>query len=131
MIIGSLANEHWSIAERPVDFYDVKADVEALLALLSNNQAIRFTAAEHCALHPGQTAAVYVNDQLAGYLGALHPEAERKLGIKGKAYLFELELAALGERHIVQATRIVKIPGKPQRFSDSREIRCAICRYCC
>ncbi|CAM5189107.1 hypothetical protein [Alishewanella longhuensis] len=45
VIIGSLANEHWSIAERPVDFYDVKADVEALLALLSNNQAICFTAA--------------------------------------------------------------------------------------
>ena len=108
VIIGSLANEHWSIAERPVDFYDIKADVEALLALLSNQQAVRFTAAEHCALHPGQTAAVYVNEQLAGYLGALHPEAERKLGIKGKAYLFELELATLGERQIVEAKELSK-----------------------
>lgn len=108
IIIGSLANEHWSIAERPVDFYDVKADVEALLALLSDSNAVRFTAAEHCALHPGQTAAVYVNEQLAGYLGALHPEAERKLGIKGKAYLFELELAVLGERQIVQAQELSK-----------------------
>jgi phenylalanyl-tRNA synthetase beta chain len=53
---------------------------------------------------------VWVNGQAAGYLGALHPEAERKLGIKGKAYLFELELAALGERHIVQAQELSKYP---------------------
>lgn len=110
VIVGSLANEHWSIAERPVDFYDLKGDVEALLALLSDSCHVRFSAGSHDALHPGQTAAVYVNDQLAGYLGALHPEAERKLGIKGKAYLFELDVAALGERHIVQAQELSKYP---------------------
>lgn len=110
VIVGSLANEHWSIAERPVDFFDLKGDVEALLGLLSANDLVRFSAAKHSALHPGQTAQVWVNDQAAGYLGALHPEAERKLGIKGKAYLFELELAALGERHIVQAQELSKYP---------------------
>lgn len=110
VIVGSLANEHWSIAERPVDFFDIKGDVEALLGLLSANDQVRFSAAEHSALHPGQTAQVWVNNQAAGYLGALHPEAERKLGIKGKAYLFELELAALGERYIVQAQELSKYP---------------------
>lgn len=110
VIVGSLANEHWSIAERSVDFYDLKGDVEALLALLSDSCHVRFSSANHDALHPGQTAAVFVNEQLAGYLGALHPEAERKLGIKGKAYLFELEVAALGERHIIQAQELSKYP---------------------
>ncbi len=110
VIVGSLANEHWSIAERPVDFFDIKGDVEALLGLLSANDQVRFSAAEHSALHPGQTAQVWVNNQAAGYVGALHPEAERKLGIKGKAYLFELELAALGERYIVQAQELSKYP---------------------
>lgn len=110
VIVGSLANEHWSIAERPVDFFDIKGDVEALLGLLSASGQVRFSAGEHSALHPGQTAQVWVNDLAAGYLGALHPEAERKLGIKGKAYLFELELAALGERQIVQAQELSKYP---------------------
>ena len=50
------------------------------------------------------------NGQQVGLLGALHPEAERKLGIKGKAYLFELELAGLGVRNIVQARELSKYP---------------------
>ncbi|MDP5037251.1 MAG: phenylalanine--tRNA ligase subunit beta [Alishewanella sp.] len=110
VVVGSYANEHWTIAERPADFYDVKGDVEALLALLSASARVHFAAAEHSALHPGQTAAVYVDGEVVGYLGALHPEAERKLGIKGKAFLFELEVAALGLRQIVQAQDLSKYP---------------------
>ncbi|WP_333606751.1 phenylalanine--tRNA ligase subunit beta [Arsukibacterium sp.] len=110
VIVGSLANEHWAIAERPVDFFDLKGDVEALLSLLSDNDSVHFAAAEHSALHPGQTAAIYRQGKVVGMLGALHPEAERKLGIKGKAMLFELELSALGERQIVQAEELSKYP---------------------
>lgn len=110
VIVGSFANEHWSISERAVDFYDVKGDVEALLGLLSAPDKIDFKAAEHSALHPGQTAQVLIDGRAAGYIGALHPDAERKLGIKGKAFLFELELAALGERQIVQASELSKYP---------------------
>ena len=110
VIIGSMHNEHWNMENRAADFYDIKGDVEALLAQTSATEQFRFVTAEHSALHPGQTAAVYRGETLAGYLGALHPEAERKLGIKGKAYLFELELAALGLRDIVQAHELSKYP---------------------
>lgn len=110
VIVGSFAHEHWSITERSVDFYDLKGDVEALLGLLSAAEQVQFQTAAHSALHPGQTAQIVVNGQIAGFMGALHPEAERKLGIKGKAYLFELELAAMGERFIVQATELSKYP---------------------
>lgn len=110
VIVGSLANEHWSMESRPVDFYDLKGDVEALLALTSDSDSFRFDIAEHSALHPGQTAAIYRHDKLVGHIGALHPEAERKLGIKGKAYLFELELDAVGERHILTAQELSKYP---------------------
>ncbi|MEO3680340.1 phenylalanine--tRNA ligase subunit beta [Rheinheimera sp. FR7-31] len=110
VILGSMHNEHWNMENRVADFYDVKGDVEALLAQTSAPDAFRFVTAEHSALHPGQTAAVYRGDNLVGYLGALHPEAERKLGIKGKAYLFELELSALGMRDIVQAKELSKYP---------------------
>ncbi|MBJ92077.1 MAG: phenylalanine--tRNA ligase subunit beta [Alteromonadaceae bacterium] len=110
VIVGSMHNEHWNMENRNADFYDIKGDVEALLAQTSASEQFRFVTAEHSALHPGQTAAVYRADQHVGYVGALHPEAERKLGIKGKAYLFELDVAALGLREIVQAHELSKYP---------------------
>lgn len=128
VIIGSFANEHWTIAERNVDFYDVKGDVEALIAMTSASSEFGFAKGEHSALHPGQTAAITRNGQPVGFIGALHPEAERKLGIKGKAYLFEIELAAFGSKHIVLAQEVSKYPANRRdlaivvksdvRFSD-------------
>lgn len=110
VIVGSLSNEHWAMAERPADFYDIKGDVEALLSLTSAATEFSFSSGEHSALHPGQTALISRAGKTVGYLGALHPEAERKLGIKGKAYLFELELAAFGQRAIVEAADLSKYP---------------------
>jgi len=128
LIVGSYGNEHWTMAERAVDFYDVKGDVEALLSKTSATDEFSFAKGEHSALHPGQTAAVLRNGQQVGLLGALHPEAERKLGIKGKAFLFELELGAFGDKHIVSAQEISKYPANRRdlaivvksdvRFSD-------------
>jgi phenylalanyl-tRNA synthetase beta chain len=110
VIVGSMHNEHWNMENRVADFYDVKGDVEAILAQTSAVAEFRFVTGEHSALHPGQTAAIYRGDTFVGYVGALHPEAERKLGIKGKAYLFELDVAALGLRDIVQARELSKYP---------------------
>jgi phenylalanyl-tRNA synthetase beta chain len=128
LIVGSYGNEHWTMQERAVDFYDVKGDVEALLSKTSATDEFSFAKGEHSALHPGQTAAVLRNGQQVGLLGALHPEAERKLGIKGKAFLFELELGAFGDKHIVSAQEISKYPANRRdlaivvksdvRFSD-------------
>ncbi len=110
VIIGSMHNEHWNMENRNADFYDIKGDVEALLAQTSAVEQFRFVSAQHCALHPGQTAAIYRAEQQVGYVGALHPEVERKLGLKGKAYLFELDVAALGMRDIVLARELSKYP---------------------
>ncbi|KKO46156.1 phenylalanine--tRNA ligase [Arsukibacterium ikkense] len=110
VVVGSFSNEHWAIAERAADFFDVKGDVEALLSVTSAGAEFAFERGEHCALHPGQTARIRRAGNVVGYVGALHPEAERKLGIKGKAYLFELELAAVGQRAIVEAEELSKYP---------------------
>jgi len=128
VIVGSFGNEHWTMAERAVDFYDLKGDVEALIAMTSASAEFSFAKGEHSALHPGQTAIINRNGQPAGFIGALHPEAERKLGIKGKAFLFELELAAFGSKHIVLAQEVSKYPANRRdlaivvksdvRFSD-------------
>lgn len=95
VIAGSAYPEQWGIAEQVIDFYDVKADLEAVLSLSRPLSDFCFTPSQHAALHPGKTAAIYLGDALVGYLGALHPETQRQLDLKGVVYLFELDLSLI------------------------------------
>ncbi|MDG1733906.1 MAG: phenylalanine--tRNA ligase subunit beta [Thalassotalea sp.] len=90
VITGLRNGEHWQIEKQAVDFFDAKGDVEALLALTADAEAYEFRAADIPALHPGQTAAIYRGETLVGYVGAIHPELERKLGLNGRTLVFEL-----------------------------------------
>lgn len=110
VITGQRYDEHWSHEKAAVDFYDIKGDVEALLTLTANNQQFSFNKAEIAALHPGQTAAIYVNDQLVGYVGSLHPELERKLDLNSRTLVFELNLALISQQKLPQAGVISRFP---------------------
>lgn len=110
VITGNRHNEHWDIDDQSVDFYDVKADVEALLQATSNEKTYRFEAASHSALHPGQSAAVYQDDVLVGYLGAVHPKLTKILGLNGKTFVFELDFTAIGRKKLPLAQEISKFP---------------------
>ena len=88
---GSAQAEQWGQATRPVDFYDVKADVEALFA----PQQLRFVAATHPALHPGRSAAIYSAEQQIGWIGELHPRLQQQYDMAQPALWFEVELEAL------------------------------------
>ena len=87
---GPVAPEQWADESRTVDFYDVKGDVEALLAL--SGRPAEFVADTHPALHPGQTAAIVQCGERIGAIGALHPDLAAELRLPG-AVLFELRLA--------------------------------------
>jgi len=91
VLCGSRYAEQWSEKQRAVDFFDAKADVEALLDL-GGQANIRFVAEEHPALHPGQTARVYKDDIAIGWLGALHPRLNKSLELNVRVYVFELAL---------------------------------------
>ncbi len=110
VIAGNRANEHWDATDAAVDFFDVKGDVEALLATLGNDVEFTFKAAEHSALHPGQTAAIYRGDILVGYVGAIHPQFEKKLGLNGRTFVFELDITAIGDKNLPEAKEISKFP---------------------
>ncbi|WP_313025701.1 phenylalanine--tRNA ligase subunit beta [Pseudomonas lopnurensis] len=97
VMTGSRLPESWANAREAVDFYDVKADVEALLAFAGNGAAYRFVAGEHPALHPGQTARIEREGRLVGFVGSLHPELAASLGIDQPVYLFELALGEIAE----------------------------------
>ncbi|ODN42645.1 phenylalanine--tRNA ligase subunit beta [Piscirickettsia litoralis] len=107
VIFGSASSQHWS-GQTAADFYDLKGDLEALLALTKSE--ISFKAAEHSALHPGQCAQVKVNGKCAGVIGALHPHLAQKLNVKGKAFLFELDLQAISAAKLPQAQALSRYP---------------------
>lgn len=92
IICGSFSPEQWGEAARPVDFYDIKADVEAILGLTAAVTGFMFTSAPHPALHPGQSACIARVDsgESVGWVGAIHPALENELGLTGRVFLFEL-----------------------------------------
>lgn len=110
VICGPRHAEHWDATDTPLDFYDLKGDVESLLNTLDGADDIRFVAKSHSSLHPGQSAAIYLNDKLLGHIGALHPKFSKVLGLLGKCYLFELELEGLGQLVLPRAEEISKFP---------------------
>ena len=95
VITGTALPEQWGLAARPLDFFDLKNEVEALLALTGEPEAFTFVAAVHPALHPGQTARLDRNGVTVGWLGALHPRAARQLDVEGDVFGFELRLTTL------------------------------------
>ncbi|WP_440997525.1 phenylalanine--tRNA ligase subunit beta [Arhodomonas sp. SL1] len=92
---GNVHPEQWGEPARPVDFFDIKGDLEALMALTGELGAFAFESAQHPALHPGQCARVLRDGQPVGWVGAIHPDREKRLELGGRAYVFEIELAAL------------------------------------
>lgn len=107
---GSLYSEQWGEANRKVDFFDVKNDLEALFALTGKATEFSWRKAEHSALHPGQTAEILLHDKPIGYLGALHPVLLEKLELLGPVYVFELPLAVLTETTLPQCQVPTKFP---------------------
>ncbi|MCG8391997.1 MAG: phenylalanine--tRNA ligase subunit beta [Pseudomonadales bacterium] len=93
LLYGSAQPQNWE-GKRPVDFFDLKGDVEALLSL-SDASAFRFEVGEHPALHPGQTAALKRDGDVVGYLGRIHPRLAADLDLPAQLYAFELALEPL------------------------------------
>jgi phenylalanyl-tRNA synthetase beta chain len=91
-ITGQRYSAQWASESKLVDFFDVKADVESLLAL--SGVKVSFEVAEHPALQNGQTAKIVKNGKTIGYLGALSPIVQKKLSLP-KVFLFELVLSEL------------------------------------
>ncbi|MNZ30757.1 Phenylalanine--tRNA ligase beta subunit [compost metagenome] len=110
VLCGSRLPEAWANGREAVDFYDLKADVEALLSYAGAGAAFSFVAGEHPALHPGQTARIERDGQLVGFMGALHPELARSLGLDQPVFLFELVLAEVAAGRLPQFRELSRFP---------------------
>ncbi|MBN0989628.1 phenylalanine--tRNA ligase subunit beta [Amphritea pacifica] len=110
LVCGPRQSEGWSADSASVDFYDLKGDVESLLALGGCADQFSFVAERHVALHPGQSAAIKRNGKTVGYLGALHPELVKSLDLTGPVFLFEIVQAELLEGGLPRFTSLSKFP---------------------
>ena len=93
LIYGARHPESWHGKDQPVDYFDAKGDLESLLQM--GGQSFSFEAAEHLALHPGQSAAIKLDGVTVGYLGAMHPGLVKDLDLHGPVFMFEVDLASI------------------------------------
>jgi len=110
LVVGASAPEQWGMKVRPVDFYGIKGDLEAVLALTGEPEAFGFVPAAHPALHPGQTARIERDGQDLGRIGMLHPSLAAELDIIGDAFLFEVSLAGLASGRLPAFRPLSKFP---------------------
>ncbi len=109
LALGGAYAEQWGIATRKVDFFDVKADVQALFSLTVAD--LQFVPGLHPALHPGQTAEILsLQGDKIGWLGMLHPTLEKQLGFDTQVFLFELDQDRVLEKQIPKFKPLSKYP---------------------
>ncbi|CAM3543304.1 phenylalanine--tRNA ligase subunit beta [Rouxiella silvae] len=110
VISGNKNEEHWDLARQSVDYYDLKGDLEAILELTGKLDQIQFKPEVNPALHPGQSAAIYLHGERIGFIGVVHPELERKLDLNGRTVVFEMLWNKLADRVLPDAREISRFP---------------------
>ncbi|MEP7063851.1 MAG: phenylalanine--tRNA ligase subunit beta [Betaproteobacteria bacterium] len=106
LAFGPAAPEQWGVATRAVDFFDVKADVAALLP----RARIDTPAAAHPSLHPGKSAHLVVDGETIGFIGELHPRLVRYFALPSPAIVFEADAAALQRDRLPHAEVAARTP---------------------
>ncbi len=101
---GSAKPEQWAATNADVDFFDVKAHVDALLGASAS-----YEKAGHSALHPGQTARILLDGKAIGWLGKLHPKWQQHYDLPKSTYLFELEANAVSNRSLPAYQEVSKL----------------------
>ena len=92
VITGPVSPVQWGSDSKVVDFYDLKCDLEAVLALTGQKKPIIFNEFQHVSLHPGQVSAVMIGSEEVGWLGRLHPVLQKQYGLSSNVFTFEVDL---------------------------------------
>ncbi len=104
LAVGSSDAPDWSCKDHPVDFYDVKGDLEALLAPCT----LTFAPASHPALHPGRCARIMLAEVAVGFVGELHPKWRQSYDLVQAPVLFEIDLDAVLSRQVPRFKTVPK-----------------------
>ncbi|MES2318645.1 MAG: phenylalanine--tRNA ligase subunit beta [Pseudomonadota bacterium] len=104
---GPAQDEQWAVPTRAVDYFDLKADVEAMFA----PRTLRFVKTAHPGLHPGRSAAIELDGVAIGFIGELHPRWLQKYDLPQAPVVFEVDAVALQQRVVPHYNEISKFPG--------------------
>jgi phenylalanyl-tRNA synthetase beta chain len=110
LVFGSRLPEQWGVAATPADFYDLKGDVSALLALGGAGEEFLFQPAAPGHLHPGRGARIVRDGVGIGYLGELHPRLVRALELTYAPLLFEVDYLAAFRANLAQFREVSRFP---------------------
>ncbi|VAW33296.1 Phenylalanyl-tRNA synthetase beta chain, partial [hydrothermal vent metagenome] len=100
--------EHWGLGKQSLDFFDCKGDLETLLD--NCKLPYSFINSEHDFLHPKRQAAVKLDGVIIGWIGQIHPEICRRIGIKKDVYAFELFMKNIQKTILPAFSDISKYP---------------------
>ena len=102
---GSFMPEQWADKIRDIDFYDIKAHVEALT---SKSLTFKRSDKTPLALHPGQSGEVFLEGQSIGWVGKLHPKWQQHFSLPKAPFVFELKIEKLLEDKAFKCEEISK-----------------------
>ncbi|WP_394661473.1 phenylalanine--tRNA ligase subunit beta [uncultured Acinetobacter sp.] len=105
--VGSRTPELWHGKVQPMDFFDLKNEVEQILAAGRLN--VSYVRSERVWLHPGQSAEILVDGQSIGYLGRLHPSLENELDL-GTTWVAEIDQKAILQSYVSNFTELSRFP---------------------
>lgn len=130
---GPSWSEQWSSVSAPVDFYDIKAVLDAALSRIGLKA--EYLPATKSFLHPGRSARVLVSGMEVGFIGALHPALNKTLDLPADVYAFEIDLSAMPLRALPKALPVSRFPSVrrdlalivPETISAA-DIESSVCR---
>lgn len=109
LIAGSRDSEAWYHNAEKVDFYDLKAHVEALFALNDGGQPT-YERSRCEFLHPGRSADIYLDGVFVGLMGELHPQLSKVLGANQPIYVFDIALNAVLNATLPEYKAVSRFP---------------------
>ncbi len=109
LIAGSRDAEAWYHNSEKVDFYDLKAHVEALFALNDGGKP-SYEPSNCIFLHPGRSADIFVEGKFVGVIGELHPQLSKELGVNQPLYVFDIALSAVLQASLPEYKAVSKFP---------------------
>ena len=123
LVCGPRFPQQWDNANSAsVDFYDLKADLTAVLALTGRKEPFIFKEFEHIALQPGQVSQISLAGQNGdqnslGWLGRLHPALQKESGSSHPVYVFEIDVEKALTAEVPLYSQISRFPGVKRDLS--------------
>ena len=104
---GAKNQESWHAKPQPMDFFDFKGEIEAVLA--AGRVQVEYVRSERSWLHPGQSAEILVDGQSIGYIGRLHPSLEDELDL-ATTWVAELDQSSVLQTYVSNFTELSRFP---------------------